>query len=68
VNGNAAIWRTENTDFSLDALKAGLASPEEKAPAVDLANLADNDTELCFSKGRKFDAEESWWLAADARL
>jgi uncharacterized protein (TIGR02118 family) len=38
---------------SADALKAGLASPEGKAAAGDLANFADGGAELYF-----FDAKE----------
>jgi uncharacterized protein (TIGR02118 family) len=38
---------------SLDALKAGLASPQGQAAAGDLANFADGGADLCF-----FDTKE----------
>jgi uncharacterized protein (TIGR02118 family) len=37
---------------SLDTLKAGLASPEGKATAGDLANFADGGAELYFFDGK----------------
>jgi uncharacterized protein (TIGR02118 family) len=38
---------------SLDALKAGLASPDGKAAAGDLANFADGGAELYFFDGKE---------------
>jgi uncharacterized protein (TIGR02118 family) len=38
---------------SLDTLKAGLASPEGKAAAGDLANFADGGAELYFFEGKE---------------
>jgi uncharacterized protein (TIGR02118 family) len=51
--GASAIHLVATLHFdSLDALKAGLASPEGKATAGDLANFADGGAELYFFEGK----------------